>query len=139
MIDMAIPSKRRAPAQGKRSARPASEKPEASAKPFLRFHHSEGLRKKTLLVMTMLEQARDATTHREALAEVVLELTASGLDSYFMKPLRLSNAGFIVQQSASVGLAGVQQVLGTVIRNIIGRMDRPQLLSVCGSIREFML
>jgi hypothetical protein len=30
-------------------------------------------------------------------------------------------------------------VMGSVIRNIIGRMDGPQLLSVCGSIRQLML
>jgi hypothetical protein len=33
---------------------------------------------------------------------------------------------------------GAQQVIGTVTRNIIGRMDAAQLLSVCGSIRGLM-
>lgn len=68
-----------------------------------------------------------------------MELTNSGMDYYFMKPLKLAKAGFIVQQSANLGLAGVQQVMGAVIRNIVGRMDNPQLLSVCGSIRQLML
>jgi hypothetical protein len=36
-------------------------------------------------------------------------------------------------------MAGVQQVMGSVIRKIIGRMDSAQLLSVCGSIRQLML
>jgi hypothetical protein len=61
------------------------------------------------------------------------------MDYYFMKPLKLAKVGFIVQQSANLGLAGAQQVMGSVIRNIIGRMDQPQLLSVCGSIRQLML
>ena len=86
-----------------------------------------------------LEQAQDVTAHRDALADVVVELTNSGMDFYFMKPLKLAKAGFIVQQSANLGLAGAQQVMGSVIRNIIGRMDGPQLLSVCGSIRQLML
>ena len=120
--------------RGERATVP-TEAPEA---PHLRFHHSAALRKKTLHVLDTLEQARDATAHRDALANVVLELTAAGMDAYFMQPLRLAKAGFIVEQSASIGLAGVQQVLGSVICNIIGRMDRPQLLSVCGSIRGFM-
>jgi hypothetical protein len=64
-----------------------------------------------------------------------VELTNSGMDYYFMKPLKLAKAGFIVQQSANMGMAGTQQVMGSVIRNIIGSMDAPQLLSVCGSIR----
>jgi hypothetical protein len=119
-----------------KAVRPGRSRP--STKPFLRFYHSAELRKKTLLVLEALEQARDAAAHREALAEVVVELMGSGLDTYFMGPLKLAKPGFIVQQAASVGLAGAQQVMGSVIRNIIGRMDGPQLLSVCGSIRQFM-
>jgi len=111
----------------------------ATRKPFLRFYHSEGLRKKTLSVLGTLEHAEDAIAHRDALADVVVELMNSGLDYYFMKPLKLANVGFIVQQSANLGLAGAQQVMGSVIRNIIGRMGPPQLLSVCGSIRRLML
>ena len=79
------------------------------------------------------------TAHRGALADVVVELTNNGMDYYFMKPLKLAKAGFIVQQSADLGLAGALRVMGSVIRNIITRMDGPQLLSVCGSIRQFML
>ena len=86
-----------------------------------------------------LEQAQDATAHREALAEVVVELTRSGLDAYFLKPLKLAKAGFILEQTASIGLAGAQQMMGPVIRQMIGRLNGPQLVSVCGSIRQFML
>ena len=43
-----------------------------------------------------------------------------------------------MEQSASLGMTGVQQIMGSVIRNIIGRMDGPQLLSVGNSLRQFM-
>lgn len=132
---MATSSKRTSPAQRKQPARLSSEPSE----PFLRFYHSKALRKNTLSLLSTLEQAEDATAHRDALADVIVELTNSGMDFYFMKPLKLAKAGFIVQQSASLGLAGVQQVMASVIRNIIGRMDGPQLLSVSGSIRQLML
>ena len=135
---MAPPSKRRPPSRGKRSTGQSSEPSRAPSKPFLRFYHSEKLRKKTLSILVDLEQARDATEHRDALADVVVELANSGMDCYFMEPLKLAKAGFIVEQSANLGLAGAQQVMGSVIRNIIGRMGGPQLLSVCGSIRQFM-
>ena len=135
MTDMATSSKRKSPPQRKQPGRPTSEPSE----PFLRFYHSKALRKNTLSLLDTLEQAQDATVHRDALANVIVELTNSGMDWYFMKPLKLAKAGFIVQQSAAIGLAGVQQVMGSVIRSIIGRMDRPQLLSVCGSIRQFMI
>ncbi|MGA7992264.1 MAG: hypothetical protein WCC53_12565 [Thermoanaerobaculia bacterium] len=110
-----------------------------SAKPFLRFYHSDALRKRTLAVLERLEGASDAVEHRDALAQVVVELSNAGLDTYFMGPLKLAKVGFIVQQSANLGLSGAQQVMGSVIRNIIGRMDGPQLLSVCASIRQFMV
>ena len=132
---MATSSQRRSPSQGKHSARRSPEPSE----PFLRFYHSKGLRKNTLSLLSTLEQAQDATAHRDALANVIVELTNSGMDYYFMTPLKLAKAGFIVQQSANLGLAGVQQVMGSVIRSIIGRMDSPQLLFVCGSIRQLML
>ena len=90
-------------------------------------------------MLIALERAQDATAHRTSLADAVVKLTNSGMDAYFMKPLEVAKAGFIVEQSANLGLAGVRQMMGSVIRNIIGRMDRPQLLSVCGSIRQFML
>jgi hypothetical protein len=109
-----------------------------SSKPFLRFYFSEGLRKKTLSALSALEHAQDATAHRGALADVVVELTNSGMDYYFMRPLKLAKAGFIVQQSANLGLTAVLQVMGSAIRNVIGRMERPQLLSVSGSIRQLM-
>ena len=68
-----------------------------------------------------------------------MELTNAGLDYYFMKQLKLAKPGFLVEQSANLGMAGTQQVMGSVIRQVIGRMDSPQLLSVCGSIRQLML
>jgi hypothetical protein len=134
---MATASKRVPPSKGQSPKLPAE--PSAPLKPFLRFYHSEALRKKTLSLLSAVEQAQDATTCRDALSNLVVELTNSGMDYYFMKPLKLTKPGFVVEQSASLGLAGVQQVMGSVVRQIIGRMDGPQLISVCGSIRQLML
>lgn len=128
----------------KPSAKPVS-KPAAKSRapaeaaesgPFLRFHHSEALREKTLRILVALEDAPDPTQHREALADLVVELTNAGMDYYFIKQLKLAKAGFLVQQSANLGMIGATRVMGSVIRNIIGRMDKPQLLSVCVSIRQ---
>jgi hypothetical protein len=135
---MATSSKRKTPSKGKTSSRLPLKKSAPSSKPFLRFYHSEGLRKKTLSLLGTLEQAQDATAHRDALADVVVELTNSGMDFYLMRPLKLAKVGFILEQSANVGMTGVQQVMGSVIRQIIGRMESPHLLSVCGSIRQLM-
>ena len=108
------------------------------SKPFLRFHHSHELRAKTLEVLETVENAEKPTTHSGRLTDLILELTDSGMDQYFLQSLKATKADFVVQQSAALGLSGVQKVMGTVIRNMVGRMDDRQLLSVCGSIRQFM-
>ncbi len=138
MFVMATPAKRAAPAKSRPPPKPPAKR-SAPSKPFLRFYHSEGLRKKTLALLDTIEQAEEATTHRDALSNLVVELTQSGMDYFFMNPLKLAKPGFVVEQSAKLGLAGVQQVMGSVVRKIIGRMNSPQLISVCGSIRQLML
>ena len=136
---MATPLKRAPPPKGKQPPRTPPSSSGSPSQPFLRFYHSEALRKKTVSLLGVIEQAEDGTVHRDALAKLVVELTNSGLDYFFMKQLKLAKPGFLVEQSANIGMAGVQQVMGSVIRQIIGRMDNPQLLSVCGSIRRLML
>jgi hypothetical protein len=135
---MPKPAKPKPPSTVKKPAKttPGSAKP--ASQPSLRFHFPKELHQRTLAVLDSLEQAEDPVEHREELAVLVGALTNSGLDAYFLEPLKQAKAGFISQQSASLGLAGARQVMGSVIRNIIGRMDGPQLLSVCGSIRTFM-
>lgn len=128
-------AKRVAPLTAKRALKKAAE---PAAKPFLRFHHSHELRARTLDVLVSVESADRPTACRAEFTELILELTDSGMDQYFLQPLRATKANFVVQQSAALGLAGVQKVMGTVIRSILGRMDDRQLLVVCGSIRQFM-
>jgi hypothetical protein len=106
--------------------------------PFLRFYHAESLRAKTLAVLTTLEQAQDSTRHRAALSAMVLELTDSGMEYYFLRPLKLAQVGFVVEQSAHVGMGGVMRVMAPIIRNIIGRMDANQLRTVCSHMRQLM-
>lgn len=132
---MPTSAKRAAPVTPRRAPKKAGE---PVSKPFLRFHHSHELRVKTLEVLVTVESAEKATVYCGELTELVLELTDSGMDQYFLQSLKATRANFVVQQSAALGLAGVRKAMGTVIRNILGRMDDRQLLLVCGSIRQFM-
>lgn len=127
---------KRSPAK---AAAPVTAKPaNPDAKPFIRFHHSQELRIRTLEVLEAVESADKPSAHSGRLTELVLELTDCGMDRFFLQSLKATKANFLVQQSAAMGLSGVQKVMGTVIRNIVGRMDDRQVLSVCGSIRQFM-
>ena len=106
--------------------------------PYLRFYHSEALRTRTLSVLTALETAVDPTSQRDALAELVLELTESGLAYYFVKPIQAAKVGFMAEQSTTLGLAAIRRVMAPVIRRVIGGMDARQLLSVSSHIRHLM-
>lgn len=128
------PSKPPAKRTTKRSFKPAPP----SDKPFLRFYHSESLRTKTLAVLTTLEQAQDRTRHRDALSDLVLELTDSGMEYYFLRPLQLAKVGIVTEQSARLGMGTVKRFMAPVIRNTIGHMDQQQLLTVCSFIRQLM-
>lgn len=112
--------------------------PPPSDLPFLRFYHSKNLRANTLAVLATLEQAQDCTRYSNALTDIVMELTDSGLDYYFMRPLKIVNMGFVIEQSAQLGMASVKRVIAPVIRNVIGHMDAQQLLSVCAYVRQLM-
>jgi len=132
------PPRRRPAAKSAQSTKLAPAPSGSSARPFLRFYHSAALRQKTLAVITSLESARDPTVHRGALADIAVELTNGGLDYFFLQPLKVAKAGFMVEQSASLGMTGVQQLMGSVIRNVVGRMTGAQLLSVVTSPRQII-
>lgn len=134
---MPTPPKRASKSPAKpRVKRPVKDSP--PPQPFLRFYHSERLRVKTLAVLVTLEKAKDRTKYRDDLADVVVELTNSGMDYFFLRPLKIAKAGFFVEQSANLGMGAATRVLASVIRNIIGHMDSPQLLTICGYIRQLM-
>lgn len=132
---MSTTSKRAAPVAAKRVLKNAANR---GSKPFLRFRHSKELRAKTIQVLETIEIAENAAEHAAQLAELIVELTECGMDQYFMQSLKAAKVNFVFQQSAALGLSGVQKLMGAVIRNMIGHMDDRQLQSVCGSIRQFM-
>jgi hypothetical protein len=106
--------------------------------PYLRFYHSQALRARTLSVLDAVEAAEDATSQRDALAALVLELTETGLAYYFVKPVEEAKVGFMAEQSTKLGVAGILRVMGPVARRVIGGMGAAQLLLVSSHIRHLM-
>ena len=45
------------------------------------------------ICQTTLEKAKDRKQHRSALADIVVELTDSGMDYYFLRPLKVGKVG----------------------------------------------
>ena len=81
----------------------------SSKLPSLRFCYSAELHAKTIDLLDTLENAEDPTQHSDALGELVVELTDTGMDYYFLKPLQLVQVGFVVQQSANLGMGRRRQ------------------------------
>ena len=109
-----------------------------SPKPSLRFHYSKKLHTKTLKLLDALDEAEDPTEYRGALGDLVVELTDTGLNYYFLKPLQQAEVGFVVYQSASLGISGALRMMSSVSRTIIGRLDKNQLLTIGDYIRQLM-
>jgi len=104
----------------------------------LRFFYSEELQEKTIKVLTEIEQAEDPLKGRDALGSLVAELTDSGMGYYFIEGLELAKVGFVTKQTANLGISGAVKIMGSVIRKIIGGMNKEQLLIISGYIRKLM-
>lgn len=107
-------------------------------KSYVRFPLAAELREKTIQLLDKLEQSQDPTQYRGAFGDLIVELTNDGLDYFFIKPLELAKVGFVKQQSANIGMAGAKSVMRPMVRQIIGGMDKNQLLIICSHIRQLM-
>jgi hypothetical protein len=125
------------PVKAAKAAAPTQGRsPAVATEPSLRFHHSVALREKTHAVLEALEAAPDHPGHGNAVADLVAELTEAGMDYYFLRGLKLTQAGFVTEQSARLGLSGAVKLISSVSRKFIVRMDRNQLLVVVRHIRD---
>ena len=107
-------------------------------RPFLRFHHSPELRTRTLTVLDAVDRDDAPADAATQLANLVVELTDAGLAAFFSVPLKAANVGFLIEQSANVGLWSASSVIAPAVRNVIGRMNPQQLRVVGAHIRGFM-
>lgn len=115
-------------------ARIARKKPPAS----FRFYLSPGLEERLESVLSRIESGKDARRHQAELSETIVALVAEGLDYYILRTVKAAKAGFLLEQTATLGIVGVKQVLGPVVPKIVGRLDHEQMRSVAGTIRELM-
>jgi hypothetical protein len=107
-------------------------------KPSLRFYHSAALRAKMHKALGAIEDASDPRAHVGELAAVVAELSEAGFDYYFLRALRQARVGFVVLQTASVGVSGALRLMNPVFRSALATMDGRQLRAVTAHIRHLM-
>jgi hypothetical protein len=111
----------------------------AASQPSMRFFHSKELRAKTHAVLDALEAMPTHPKHGDAMASLVQELIEAGMEYYFLRAVKLAKLGFVVEQSAKLGMSGAVTLISSVSRKFIVRMDQTQLLVVSTHIRELTL
>ncbi len=107
-------------------------------KPYFRFTHSKALRIRTLKVLDDIDADADPTPHQNALASLLSELTEAGMQFFFLDNVKKLKMGFVVTQSANLGVGSVLRIMAPTIRNIVGRMDKKQLKQVSTIMRQMM-
>jgi len=108
------------------------------SRPSLRFYHSAALRAKTSKALAAIEDAPNPRAHVGELAAVIGELSEAGFDYYFLRALRQAKVGFVVLQTASVGVSGAMRFINPVFRSALATMDSRQLRVVAEHIRHLM-
>lgn len=72
------------------------------------------------------------------LVEAVLELTDTGLDYYFLEPLRRAEVGAMGTTAARLGIATAGRGIPPIVRRVISGMDEEQVLSIADFIEEIL-
>ena len=106
--------------------------------PHLRFLLSDALHAKTLQMLDVMEHSEDPTQHHEVLGDVVIEMIREGMHYYFVKPQELARVGILSINSTNLGIAGFMKMSSPIVRKTFRSMDKEQLMTICGFIRELM-
>jgi hypothetical protein len=109
-----------------------------TSKTSLKFPLPPALRTRTLKVLTKIDGDDDPTRHTDDLCALVLTLTESGMDHYFLRAVVGAKLGFVARQTASLGVAGAVRVMAPIVRSVLGGADAAQLKAVSKHIQGLM-
>lgn len=106
--------------------------------PSLRFYLDADLYRRTDALLSHIESNDKASQHAKAFAELVNELTDSGLSYFFVEPLRQANAGYMAQKTAQIGMASVAKIAKPIVRKLISGLNDEQLKAVGAYVRRIL-
>jgi hypothetical protein len=104
----------------------------------LRFTLPASLRTRTLKVLAKIDGDPDPVRYTEDLCALVLALTESGMDFYFLRAVHDAKLGFVARQTASLGVSGAVRVMSPIVRSVLAGADAAQLKAVSKHIRKLM-
>lgn len=74
----------------------------------------------------------------EQLYQLIVELTESGLDFFFLEPLRRLNAGSMLMGMAKVGISSMLKGSKMVVHKVLKKLDEQSLISILDFIEEII-
>jgi len=107
-----------------------------TAKHALRFYHSATLRHRSDRILAAIETDEDPTTHTDALAELVVDLTEAGMEYYFLRPIRQAKLGLVARKTADYGVSGAIRLMAPMVRRILHHTSAEQLRTIAAHMRH---
>ena len=117
----------------------AARKKKPAAGGRVAFEISAELRRRCESVIAAVRAAEDPRDHVGELSDVVVEMTDTGLDFYFLHPLQLAEAGRVATGTAKVGLAAARRGIPAVIRRVVASLSDEQVLRIADFIDEILV
>ena len=109
-----------------------------SGRALIAFEISSDLRERIEAVIAEMRDAEKPKQHVAELVTVVLEMTDVGLDYYYLRPLGAIEAGFVLRNTAKVGLAAAKKSLPLLIRKVVSGLSDKQLLALTDVLEEMV-
>ncbi len=94
---------------------------------------------RTEAVIAKLRADGDRRAHAGELTELVIDLTETGLRSYFLQPLEIAGVGLVSRNVAKLGIATVGKSIPVMVRKILGAMSGEQLLAIAEVMDEMLI
>lgn len=104
--------------------------------PSIRFYLSHDMYQQTMLLLDKIDAAEKPESLAGDLGDLVNELAASGLDYYFLQPLRLAKVGIFTMKTAEMGMSASTKVVGPIIRKVVRSLDAHQLRVITKFMRS---
>ena len=103
------------------------------------FPVPEELRLRAEEVIESIRSDSTPKAHADELIELIVELTHTGLGSYFLVPLERVEVGAITMGTAKVGVAAAGKSLPTLVRRVLSKMNDDQLRGIVEAMDEMLV
>ncbi|MDX1587958.1 MAG: hypothetical protein R3296_03390 [Oleiphilaceae bacterium] len=89
-------------------------------------------------VIAKIRKEGASKENKEALFQLIMQLTEEGIDFFFMEPLRRMGAGSVMQKMAKMGLSSMLKGTRMVINNVLKKIDDKGMEDILDFIEEIL-